>query len=182
MVPQLAHNQQNVGSSPTPATNLPVGCSERGCVFPAPLGGLCAHHRRMFELPQVEHAHRLVGHGTTRNGTHRLRCVLCGKSFSHSPVDKRPLEYSYLPVGLVHRLVEFYRRGGSIRKTARCLGIAKDTVSTAFRRLKGRVSRADCACGRPAGHLGWCRVRFQKSQKRQTFMRRWHEPGIAVPA
>ncbi len=74
-----------------------------------------------------------------------------------------PIEYTLL----YNLIIE----GQSIRYIAKELNLAKNTVSR-YRKMIGIVPL--CACGQPATHQGWCKVRFQKSSSRQDFIKNWH--------
>lgn len=63
-----------------------------------------------------------------------------------------------------------FLQGISSNEIARQTGINKNIVG-AFR--KSMEDKTPCACGQPAGHRGWCAVRFAKSSKRQEFMKRF---------
>jgi transposase-like protein len=114
--------------------------------------------------------------GYTRNRNPRRRCKACGTLFTLRLEDKWPLEYSWLPKARIVALVKCYRAGNTARHATRVLGLASNTVRTAYRKLRERLGPVKCACGQEAGHRGWCKVRFQKSPKRQAFMKRWDPP------
>ena len=70
-------------------------------------------------------------------------------------------------------VVELVRSGASIRAVMRTANVAKGTVlryKQAFLAKGGEIE--PCECGQPAGHQGWCRVRFARSKVRQKVMKR----------
>lgn len=71
-----------------------------------------------------------------------------------------------------HRCVIMIEKGGTIRELMEAEHIAKNTAM----RLRHIVYDAMdtlmfelpvCACGKPAGHNGWCKERFATHPKRQ---------------
>lgn len=70
--------------------------------------------------------------------------------------------------------------GQSVRQTAATVQCSKVTVSKYRKFLvhaellgEPRLKLPSCACGKAAGHHGWCKVRYSKSTKRQEFMKTW---------
>lgn len=63
-----------------------------------------------------------------------LRCKTCGRTFSSRRCGV--FFKSRLPHHLVETVGEFYRRGDSIRQTARQLGLNRGTVRRYFRLLE----------------------------------------------
>jgi len=86
---------------------------------------------------------------------------------------------NWLPFRKRRALLDHLMAGRSIRETARLVGCSKVTVSQ-YRKLI-RVAEMfgedirlpKCECGQNAGHRGWCRVRFARSERRQCFMQQW---------
>lgn len=60
------------------------------------------------------------------------------------------------------------------RGVARILGISKTTVKLYRKKFTLRGMAFRCLCGQASTHQGWCRWRFERSEARQEFMRRWH--------
>lgn len=76
--------------------------------------------------------------------------------------------------------------GESIRHIASTLNVHQGTVMRDRRALtiSGDLVEAICACGRPAGHVGWCAHRLRRSPRRQSFLANWaggRKPGISRP-
>lgn len=81
----------------------------------------------------------------------------------------RQLKQEFLAA--IARLVD---HGASIRLISRATGLNRSTVRQFLREIQAVPV---CKCGQPATHQGWCRPRFQASELRQKFMRRWHPSG-----
>lgn len=67
--------------------------------------------------------------------------------------------------------------GMSRRAVARQAGVNVKTVAKMFRILQRELPSFDprCGCGQPSGHQGWCRVRFNRSPKRQKALAAIHQ-------
>lgn len=73
--------------------------------------------------------------------------------------------------------------GKGIRETARDLSISSNTVLRYADTLRWLTKQGydefsipeNCLCGQPWGHRGWCSYRFSRSEKRQQFMKKWHQ-------
>jgi hypothetical protein len=101
-------------------------------------------------------------HGFNRDGSQRFRCRDCGKTWQ----EPRITEYQKRRAGIA---VELQIPGETVRSICRRLGVAEMTV----RREMLKSGRAPCGCGRPGGHKGWCRFRYNRSEKRQQFIEQW---------
>jgi len=73
--------------------------------------------------------------------------------------------------------------GFSIRETARIARVAPGTVSSILKEVNWAMvdmglEPVKCTCGKElTKHRGWCRDRYERSPKRQAFMKRWHQPS-----
>jgi hypothetical protein len=86
----------------------------------------------------------------------------------------------YMRNGILENIGKSLLSGNGIRKTARDLGVSKCTVGKFQRILREfmlKSGRGDilCKCGQWVGHQGWCSYRYSKSEKRQKFMKKWHD-------
>jgi transposase-like protein/IS1 family transposase len=64
--------------------------------------------------------------GRNRNGSARLRCKICGKTFTE-PQDK-PLGNMYVPVADAKLALRLLVEGSSLRSTARITGLGRNTI------------------------------------------------------
>jgi hypothetical protein len=71
--------------------------------------------------------------------------------------------------------------GNSIREIRAATGVSKNTVRRYKDVLGVRNIDIRCACGKQAGHRGWCSHRLAKSPARMAFLSRWTN-SIIVPA
>ena len=73
--------------------------------------------------------------------------------------------------------------GFSIRETSRITGVAKVTIGRMVADINSGLEwdgqpPLRCTCGKElTKHRGWCRDRYERSPKRQAFMKRWHQPS-----
>lgn len=66
------------------------------------------------------------------------------------------------------------RAGMSLRSVAAKFSVSINTVSLRRKNLiENGVQLDPCACGRSAGHSGWCSVRYAASPRRQAFIQKW---------
>lgn len=80
----------------------------------------------------------------------------------------------YLRDGLLDRAKECLLTGKGNRNVARLMGMKPQTVARLRKAVEiERGATILCACGRPATHRGWCRVRYAASPARQAFIKRW---------
>lgn len=93
-----------------------------------------------------------------------------------------------LPPAKRRKVLRLLLEGQSVRGVANAVGCAKNTVL----RYRAVIQAAEllgdksvhlptCECGQPAGHRGWCAVRYAKSPKRQEFIRRWRKKDEPKP-
>jgi hypothetical protein len=75
----------------------------------------------------------------------------------------------HLQIEVKARLLE----GQSLRQIADALLISKDTVGRYMTIVKEQNGLIFCPCGQPAGHRGWCSIRYARSSARQAFIARW---------
>jgi len=75
----------------------------------------------------------VIKHGKGPNGLQRYRCKSCLKTFQ--------LEYKYKACvpGVRERIIDMAMNSSGTRDTARTLGVSKDTVTSALKRLKSSV-------------------------------------------
>lgn len=71
-----------------------------------------------------------------------------------------------------------FTSGNSVREVCRAIGLAKNTALRIRRFVLERVGPVVCACGKLSGHRGWCRVRYQRSARRQRFIAQWHQQQL----
>jgi hypothetical protein len=76
--------------------------------------------------------------------------------------------------------------GESIRHIAATFSVSQGTIMRDRRALtiSGDLVTAICACGRSAGHAGWCAHRLRRSPRRRSFLKNWGSsrlPGISRP-
>lgn len=166
-------------------------CRERACVWPAHEGQeLCNYHRRMFseldeaiykdpnqrpvvkpvsavKVSEVHQCVSFVRHGYSASGNQRLRCRECRRTRVNveQRAPLRPELVGFYNQEAAARAMDLFISGESIRNVAASCGISKATAQKIRARVKDRI--AACMCGKPGGHLGWCRPRFMKSQARQ---------------
>ena len=117
--------------------------------------------------------------GVDRYLIQRWMCTRCFTSFLGSRLSKRIIagEQVIRKVEQLERAIPLFRDGVSIRRVMRIVGISNATANK-FRQIALADYDARCACGEAAGHRGWCSDRYQNSQRRQEFMRRWHRREI----
>ena len=84
---------------------------------------------------------------------------------------------NYLPDEVIADIRALRSGGKSIRAISRQLGISKNTVS----RYVNFNDGAQCDCGKPAGHKGWCQPMYAKSTARQAFHASRRGVRITVP-
>ena len=106
-----------------------------------------------------------VSHGSTRVGNPRFRCKICTRSFVENPGNNR------LKPAKAEALRAAFLSGIGIRAAAKQAQVAKRTAAY-YRDLW--AIEANCVCGRPAGHRGWCRERLRNSPKRQKVIAKLH--------
>ena len=91
----------------------------------------------------------------------------CGKPSHHRGacigVSRGPYKPEKIPEAR-----KLLAEGKSTRSVASVVGLSKKTV-TEIR--KGVDEIQPCACGKPAGHRGWCKDRFSKSELRKETMK-----------
>jgi hypothetical protein len=69
--------------------------------------------------------------------------------------------------------LDMIRKGHADREVERALKINRNTVMKIKRIISGVVN--GCACGKPRGHKGWCKIMMARSPKRQAVMKGMHE-------
>lgn len=81
---------------------------------------------------------------------------------------------NYLSPSIVADLHKQILSGISIRKIAQLFGISINTVQR-YRNIviDSGEEIAQCKCGKPSGHKGWCSYRLEHSKARQLFLEGW---------
>lgn len=85
----------------------------------------------------------------------------------------------YMRGDTLERIGKALMDGNGIRKTAKIVGVSKNTVKKFYRillaiRFKAGMGDILCPCGDHIGHQGWCTYRYSQSPERQKFMRDWN--------
>ncbi len=123
--------------------------------------------RGKIRPPSEECAHQWIYHGYDRYCRKRLRCQKCSTTkLAEPPVRRFGM---YLAPEKMAALDLAFSEGLSTRASAKQASVAYNTALK-YRLLVGDASL--CLCGQPAGHIGWCSIRFSRSMKRQEVMRR----------
>lgn len=104
--------------------------------------------------------------GRDRTGKQRWNCAQCQFTIGNTCVDRL--------AGKRLKAVILFQQGMSVRRVASSLQIAKDTART-YRPTGSFL----CACGRDSKHQGWCSWRFQQSEGRRAWHRKWC--GLRIP-
>lgn len=98
------------------------------------------------------------------------------------PVPDPPAERVAAP-DAPHHIPGFYKQdkvleaqvlfaaGKSTREITAETGLTQRTLI----KIRKTVAIPDCGCGRPGGHDGWCKVRVERSQARQEFLKKFGE-------
>ena len=68
------------------------------------------------------------------------------------------------------------KEGKSLREAAAASGLSKGTVQRIRKEVHADLPEF-CACGHAFGHRGWCRIRFEASERRQKVVAQWHRPA-----
>lgn len=118
----------------------------------------------MQTLCRYVHLYKLISkkNGLWRNTEWRKR---------NPPPDRSRKIYRKENYGKCEKL---FSDGFGLRETARILKMNKNTTMRYYFMLVTEGKSFLCQCGKPVTHRGWCKYRFQRSQKRQEFMNRWH--------
>ena len=76
---------------------------------------------------------KVIKHGISTSGHQRYRCKSCFKTFQ--------LEFKYKACapGVREQIIDMAMNSSGTRDTARTLGVSKDTVTSALKRLKSSV-------------------------------------------
>lgn len=77
-----------------------------------------------------------------------------------------------LPLSL--KAAQMLISGSTVREAAELSGLSKTKVCTIERRILPKLS-ANCQCGEPRGHRGWCSARLEKSPARQKTLATMHK-------
>lgn len=64
-------------------------------------------------------------------------------------------------------------QGASVRHVKQVVGLSMTTVNR-YRKMALEGQEIFCECGNKAGHRGWCAPRYQRSPKRQEWMKQWN--------
>ena len=113
---------------------------------------------------------------------HAYKCALCGwyseivadRRIKLNGAKKRPKAEGrpkfYDKNGQLERILALMDAGKGNREISRITGASTNTI----RKYRGAFEKnVLCRCGLPATHQGWCWVRYNKSAKRQEFIRKW---------
>lgn len=105
--------------------------------------------------------------GLDRHSRQRYRCPMCG-------TRKEPPQLRVARPGGVYKPLEFstaselFLQGFGCRKVIEVTGLSSQTVKK-YRRIVLQGKTILCACGRTAGHQGWCDWRVSQSPARQAY-------------
>lgn len=98
------------------------------------------------------------GYHTTRRGRQQRFKCMCGKSFTTPNdivVDGIALSGRYRTESIT-QISKLVKAGGSTRGIGSELGVSKATVMRIRRDVISQIGTIYCACGKVAGHNGWC--------------------------
>lgn len=91
----------------------------------------------------------------------------------------------YVRGDILEQIGKTLMAGNSIRKTAKMVGVSKNTVKKFYKiliaiRFKSGQEDILCPCGDYVGHQGWCKHRYSQSPARQKFMVEWHKKNNKI--
>lgn len=128
---------------------------------------------------------RWKGHGYTKRGAKRWRCLACGATILGNTLrsgefDQERAFGMFTDPSRLERAGFLLRQGWSIRRVSRETKLDKMTVSKLLHGLNALLETPlVCDCGKElTKHKGFCKRRFQESHSRQRFMASWRSrPG-----
>lgn len=88
---------------------------------------------------------------------------------------------SQLSNAKVREIMNLLLNSVSVRKTAATVGVSPVTVTRYRKIIQGLVLLSDdeelprCKCGGELGHQGWCKWRYDRSERRQRTLKALHE-------
>jgi len=146
---------------------------DRG-VIEESIGRLLRYRTNGINCPDCKSASNQ--NGKSASGAQRYRCLdeNCGRTFVHPMTYKRHGGGNRIDSSRRDNLIRLLRSGRGIRNSARLAHVCRFTARVIWMQIR-QSEKIMCGCGREITHKGWCKVRFQRSAKRQKFVRKWHE-------